>query len=134
MAIQLEQISKELSHIVTRHPRITIFAGVGVGVAAFFYFGASKIPVVEIVQRELSSKIRHLIKGTNREEEYLKYVFTNSKEGNAEEVMNAIDKYGWEQDWMMNVGDVKGELLDQLMKERKPKVRFIDEFSNLIFF
>merc|ERR1712232_1197175 len=36
--------------------------------------------------------------------------------GNAEEILKALDDFGWHQRWMMFVGDVKGEILDTAVR------------------
>jgi len=40
-------------------------------------------------------------------------VLKNSKKGNAKSVMDSIDKFCWDDNWMMNIGDVKGKILDK---------------------
>eukprot|EP00435_Cladocopium_sp_Y103_P061781 s221_g23.t1 len=35
----------------------------------------------------------------------------------AEAVLEAIDEYAWQKQWLMNVGDVKGQVLDSALKE-----------------
>lgn len=44
--------------------------------------------------------------------EMLQYVLKNAEEGNAASIISKIDKFGWEKVPMMNVGDIKGELID----------------------
>lgn len=51
-----------------------------------------------------------------KEENMLKYVFANAKKGDPESVINAIDKYCYNDNWMMNIGDVKGKLMDDALK------------------
>ena len=34
--------------------------------------------------------------------------------------MTTIDKFCWEEKWMMNVGDVKGKILDDAVNQTKP--------------
>jgi len=59
---------------------------------------------------------------TFKEELVLNYVFEHATEGDVTSVINTIDKFCSEKDgWMMNVGDVKGQLLDAELSKKKPK-------------
>lgn len=49
----------------------------------------------------------------------LKYVLTHTTKGNTQDVINAIDTY-CSSNWMMNVGDVKGLILDTEVIKKKP--------------
>lgn len=51
----------------------------------------------------------------------LNYVFKHSHPGDIQSVINAIDKYGWTKQALMNVGDVKGKILDTALQSRRPK-------------
>lgn len=54
----------------------------------------------------------------------LVHVLENAKKGDANSVIECIDKFCWESksNWMMNIGDVKGKLLDNSLIEQKPKI------------
>lgn len=54
-----------------------------------------------------------------QEEQLLIHVFSTAKEGNADSVIAEIDRFATAQ-WMMNVGDVKGKLLDDEIVKKKP--------------
>lgn len=56
------------------------------------------------------------------EEKLLNHVVANAIEGNADSVMDTIDKFCWNNNWMMNVGDDKGAILDKEVIAKKPKV------------
>ena len=49
------------------------------------------------------------------------YVVENAERGNLQNTIDTIDKYGWTKQWMMNIGDRKGKILDQAIQTRKPK-------------
>ncbi|KAE9357522.1 hypothetical protein PR003_g1730 [Phytophthora rubi] len=55
-------------------------------------------------------------------EKCLVFVHENATAGEPKSVLEAIDTFGYEHHWMMNVGDVKGELVDQEIAKVKPKV------------
>ncbi|KAF4132810.1 O-methyltransferase [Phytophthora infestans] len=55
-------------------------------------------------------------------EKCLSFVHKNAKKGNPQSVVAAIDTFGYEHHWMMNVGDVKGEILDEELEKVKPKI------------
>jgi len=57
-----------------------------------------------------------------KEEQVLRYLYSYAKEGDPQDVLDKMDKFGWEQEWMMNVGDVKGKVLRQEVIKRQPKV------------
>ena len=49
------------------------------------------------------------------------HVVENAERGNLQNIIDTIDKYGWTKQWMMNIGDRKGKILDQAIQTRKPK-------------
>lgn len=58
-------------------------------------------------------------KGT--EDNAASFVLKNSEKGNPASVISFFDKYCWENHWMMNVGDAKGQILDNIIKKTKPE-------------
>jgi len=50
-----------------------------------------------------------------------KYVLQNARQGDIQNIIDTIDKFGWTKQWLMNVGDRKGKILDQAIQTRKPK-------------
>ena len=52
---------------------------------------------------------------------FLDYVLKHSEAGNIQSVINTIDRYGWTKGWLMNIGDQKGQILDEAIRSRKPK-------------
>lgn len=55
-------------------------------------------------------------------EKCLAFVRENATQRDPQSVLEAIDTYGYEHNWMMNVGDVKGELVDREITKVKPKI------------
>jgi catechol O-methyltransferase len=41
--------------------------------------------------------------------------------GNADSVISAIDKFGWTDSWLMNIGDAKGFYLSNAVTKKQPK-------------
>ncbi|XP_036597722.1 catechol O-methyltransferase isoform X2 [Trichosurus vulpecula] len=64
----------------------------------------------------------NFISGMSKEERILNWVKQNAVVGNPQSVLEAIDKYGYEKEWAMHVGDVKGRIMDKIMEETKPKI------------
>lgn len=54
--------------------------------------------------------------------ECLEYVRARATEGDASSVVKFFDEFAY-QNWMMNVGDVKGEIVDAEIAKAKPQVR-----------
>jgi len=50
----------------------------------------------------------------------LQYVKENAEKGNVDAVIDAIDQYCWKFESMIHIGDVKGKILDGIIKEYKP--------------
>lgn len=55
-----------------------------------------------------------------REHRCLEYVKLNAVQGNASDVLFQIDKFGWNEAFLMNVGDAKGEILSKALMEKSP--------------
>lgn len=55
-------------------------------------------------------------------ERLLEYVRANATEGDPKSVLDTIDTYCWTVESGMNVGDKKGAILDEIVKERAPKL------------
>lgn len=58
--------------------------------------------------------------GDGREEAAARYVFANSKAGDLDGAIRAIDEFAYKQKFLINVGDEKGALLDQVIERVKP--------------
>ncbi|CAF4463422.1 unnamed protein product, partial [Rotaria socialis] len=51
----------------------------------------------------------------------LNYVLENSRPGDIQNVIDTMDKFARTEQWVMNLGDKKGEILDQALQSRRPK-------------
>jgi catechol O-methyltransferase len=60
--------------------------------------------------------------GDGREEALAEYVVANAKRGDLDDVIRAIDEFCYEQSFMINVGDEKGEILDAAVRRTSPKL------------
>lgn len=49
------------------------------------------------------------------------YVLENARQGDIQDIIDTMDKFGWTQQWLMNIGDRKGQILDQVIQKRQPK-------------
>jgi catechol O-methyltransferase len=63
--------------------------------------------------------------------ELREFVLNNAQQGDIQNIIETIDKFGWTKQWLMNIGDRKGEILDQAIRTRKPKT--VLELGNLSF-
>lgn len=50
----------------------------------------------------------------------LKYVLQKSRPGDIRNVIETIDEFAWNKRWLMNIGDKKGEILDNAVRTRSP--------------
>jgi catechol O-methyltransferase len=50
----------------------------------------------------------------------LDYVLKNSRQGDIQSVISTIDEFAWNKRWLMNIGDKKGKILDEAVRERNP--------------
>ncbi|KAI9144088.1 putative catechol O-methyltransferase [Paraphysoderma sedebokerense] len=55
-----------------------------------------------------------------KERKCLDYVLAHSDKGSPDSVLDAIDRFAKTEAWMMNVGDDKGPIVDNLVKSRSP--------------
>lgn len=58
--------------------------------------------------------------GDGRETECLAYVRANATEGDPLSVLATMDKFAKSINWMMNIGDVKGDILKQSLRRAQP--------------
>ena len=52
----------------------------------------------------------------------LERVARDAVDGNPEDVLRVVDEFGWSGNWMMNIGDVKGKILDEAVERRRPQL------------
>ena len=50
------------------------------------------------------------------------YVLANARRGDLDDVIRTIDRFCYEQSFMINVGDEKGEILDAAVRRTDPKL------------
>lgn len=50
----------------------------------------------------------------------LDYVLKKSRPGDIQSVIHTIDEFAWNKQWLMNIGDRKGEILDDAVRRRNP--------------
>lgn len=60
--------------------------------------------------------------GDGREEALAEYVLVNARQGDLDDVIRSIDRFCYEQSFMINVGDEKGEILDAAVRRTDPQV------------
>jgi catechol O-methyltransferase len=70
----------------------------------------------------------------------LDYVLKRSRPGDIQSVIGTIDEFAWNKRWLMNIGDMKGKILDDAVRRRNPRtILELGNFSDkrttkLIFF
>ena len=57
-----------------------------------------------------------------KEQNVLEMVLRTTPPGNPEAVLDAVDKYGWNSEFLMNIGDRKGAILDKALQKCQPQV------------
>lgn len=92
---------------------------VGVGAAAALWLWR---PYVRLGLSASKSFALEFLFGS-REQQLLEHVKKNAVKGDPESVLETIDKYCWDNHWMMHIGDEKGKILDAEVKKAQPKVR-----------
>ncbi len=60
--------------------------------------------------------------GDGREAAAVDYVLQNARAGDIDDVLATIDKFAYEKSALINVGDEKGELLDEAVRRAEPAV------------
>jgi catechol O-methyltransferase len=60
--------------------------------------------------------------GDGREEALRAYVLEHAREGDLDDVIRVIDEFGYEQSFLINVGDEKGALLDDALRRTDAKL------------
>lgn len=60
--------------------------------------------------------------GDGREDAVREYVLANAKPGDVDDAIRAIDEYAYEQKFLINVGDEKGEILDGALRKAQPRL------------
>ena len=60
--------------------------------------------------------------GDGREEALARHVLATAREGDLDDVIRTIDRFCYEQSFMINIGDEKGEILDAAVQRADPKL------------
>jgi catechol O-methyltransferase len=84
------------------------------------------IPFLRLSFLRLALSMKTLTKewqvGDGREEAAVQYVIKNAPQGDVLAAIKAIDNYAYQHKFLINVGDEKGELLDNAIKRVQPKI------------
>eukprot|EP00762_Andalucia_godoyi_P004269 ANDGO_05498.mRNA.1 putative catechol O-methyltransferase 2 len=65
----------------------------------------------------VKAPFRRVVLGETTEQRVIQHVFTTGTENDPESVLAALDKFGWTDTFLMNVADVKGLILDDVIKQ-----------------
>ena len=84
-----------------------------------------KVPFLRWSFWRMAIGIRHLLRewqvGDGREERLARYVAERARRGDAADVLRVIDQYGYEESFLINVGDEKGRIVDDAIVRSQPK-------------
>jgi catechol O-methyltransferase len=59
--------------------------------------------------------------GDGREEAVVDYVLAHARQGDIDSVLDAIDRFAYDESFLINIGDEKGELLDAAVRRANPR-------------
>ena len=86
--------------------------------------GGRRLPVLRLSFLRMMLGMKRLTTewqvGDGREEALAEYVLANAPKGDLGAAIEAVDKFCYEQKFMINVGDEKGELLDAAIRRAEP--------------
>ncbi len=86
-----------------------------------------RLGLIGAVFRELGRSARATLGGQpRRERAALDFVRAHATKGNAESVLCALDRFAREQRFMMNLGNDKGRILDELLAQRPANARVLE--------
>ncbi|HXB17102.1 MAG TPA: O-methyltransferase [Solirubrobacteraceae bacterium] len=89
-------------------------------------FGGRRVPFLRWSFVRMAVGMPKLLKewqvGDGREEALGQYVLANARRGDLDDVIRTIDRFCYEQSFMINVGDEKGEILDAAVRRADPKL------------
>jgi catechol O-methyltransferase len=87
--------------------------------------GGKRLPFLRWSAIRMALGMKHLTRhwqvGDGREEALLAYVEGQAREGDLDDVIRVIDEFCYQRSIMMNVGDEKGEILDQAVRRAQPR-------------
>jgi catechol O-methyltransferase len=88
---------------------------------------SSRLRLFGAILRELSRSVQARLGGQpNRERAALTFVRAHAIEGDAESVLGALDRFARERRFMMNLGDRKGLVLDELVTKLPVNARVLE--------
>lgn len=86
----------------------------------------ARVPFLRWSFVKLLFSMRRLLRdwqvGDGREEALAQYVVAHAREGDLDDVIATIDRYCYEQSFLINVGDEKGEILDRAVRRVAPRL------------
>ena len=87
-------------------------------------FGGRRMPFLRWSFVRMLLGIRHLLRewqaGDGREDALRAYVLEHARPGDVDDAIRVADRFCYERSFMMNVGDVKGGLLDDAIRRAAP--------------
>jgi catechol O-methyltransferase len=63
----------------------------------------------------------HWQAGDGREEKLARYVLANARRGDVADAIQTIDRFAYSKSFLINVGDEKGQILDDAVRRARPK-------------
>src|SRR5579884_1842895 len=98
----------------------------GISVRRVMEIGGKRVPFLRWSFVRMVIGMPKLLKewqvGDGREEALAQYVLANARAGDLDDVIRTIDRFCYEQSFMMNVGDEKGEILDAAVRRTDPRL------------
>lgn len=115
-----------MGNLARRGPRWILRACVSLGVAAAANeIGSNLLPFLQRSFLRLLIGMRRLRSdqqvSEGREEALATYVVTRARPGDVADVIRVIDDFCYHHRFMMNVGDEKGEILDEVIRRVRPR-------------
>jgi catechol O-methyltransferase len=87
--------------------------------------GGKRLPFLRWSAVRMALGAKHLTRewqvGDGREAALGDYVTSHAREGDVDDAIHAIDQFCYQRSIMMNVGDEKGEILDQAVRRVQPR-------------
>lgn len=98
-----------------------------VGIASAIALGGATVawmfaPYLKLGASAAKGEVFSFLYGTP-EQRLLDHVKKTAKKNDPQSVLDTIDDFCWKNQWMMNVGNIKGQILDKAVNEANPKVR-----------
>ncbi|XP_075072809.1 catechol O-methyltransferase-like isoform X2 [Mixophyes fleayi] len=101
---------------------ILLAAGILLFLIVYIGLNGQRRGYTKIVFTEASIRIKDFFMNETKEQRILQHVLQNAVRGDPQSVVNHIDQYCSQKEWAMNVGDQKGLILDNIVKETNPSV------------